>query len=116
MRTGGGVHLFGVQAEGRRECDEGGEPLGRFGNAARLGECLYEPERARQERAFGAGQSVAAGRIAVEEGAASVEVARDRVDGVVEAWRLGGLDGEGGEGQHRGGQGRGGVAGAYSTA
>ena len=102
MVAGGGIHLLGVEAERARELDERGESIGGFGDPAGAGERLDEPERAGQERAFGAGEPVASGRVAVEERAAGVELAADRVDRAADARRVGRFDAEEREDEERG--------------
>ena len=89
MVAGRRVHLLGVEAErAARARARSSKPLGRLGDPAGAGERLDEPERARQERAFGAGEAVAAGRVAVEQRAAGVELAADGVDGAADARRV----------------------------
>ena len=82
MVTGHGVDLFGEEAERARELDEGREAIGCFVEPSGHGECLDQPERARQECALGASESVMTGRIPVKERAARGEFTRDRVDRV----------------------------------
>jgi hypothetical protein len=82
MVTGHGVDFFGEKAERARELDEGREAIGCLVEPSGHGQCLDQPERARQECALGASESVMTGRIPVKERATRGEFTRDRVDRV----------------------------------
>ena len=72
---------FEVSVTNSGEFQEVGEQLGRLVDAAGAGEGLDQPERTGEEGAFGAGQAVLAGRVAVQQGAAGAELVahgRDR--------------------------------------
>ena len=74
--AGHGIEFFGEEAERARELNEGSEAIGCFVDAGRSGERLDQPERARQECALGASESVMTGRIPVKERATRVESSR----------------------------------------
>src|ERR1035437_1990654 len=62
------VHLFAIQAQGVGLVEQGLEQLDGFWAAASVGQGLDEPERARQECAFGAGQAAASWRYRYSRG------------------------------------------------
>src|SRR4029453_15755429 len=86
--VGGGVELLGQEAEGVGEVEEVVEQLGRFVDTACGGEGLDQPEGAREEGAFGAGQAVLAGWVAVQQGAAGAELVAYGLDGGPDSRRV----------------------------
>src|SRR4029450_4898821 len=81
VAVGGGVDLLGEEAERVGEVEEVVEQLGRLVDPAGAGEGLAQPERAGKEGAFGAGEAVLAGRVAVQQGAAGAELVAHGLDG-----------------------------------
>ena len=86
------VHLFAIQAQGVGLVEQGLEQLDGFWAAASVGQGLDEPERARQECAFGAGQAVASWRVSLQQGTSSGQPISDGVDRVIHPGRAGVLD------------------------
>src|SRR6185295_5239719 len=75
-----GVHLLGVEAEWGGTLEQRPDQLVGLAASSGAGEGLDEPERAGQERAFGAGQAVASGWVAVQQRAAGGQLLSDGID------------------------------------
>src|SRR5581483_9584121 len=78
--TGARIHLFAVQPHGARQRHELVEQAGRGRDLSARGERLHEPERTRQEGAFGSRQPIAPERVAVQERSTGSQRRADRVD------------------------------------
>src|SRR5205823_6431478 len=77
------------QADETGETDQLVEDITRTVGIAGLRQCLGEPERTREERAFGTGEAVVAGRVAVQQRSTRAESLADGPDSAQRARRVG---------------------------